>query len=402
VTDHSAQLLTSDSLPVDEFERIHPSLVSMDKTFQSLTWENRKEDVASPIAAAAVDEALSVSVPQQHLEESSKKDVVAVEEPKGVWAGLKSETNNLKVHFKTQFWKEWELLKFYWKPILALAIATFFHSAFTKTAFWLYNHYQVYDQPILTDMLFKAFGKMDDKYRPIVEVLTFTFIGSLVIFGVQPFFVKKDYYAVHILHRYLLSTVVMIVGRVVAFTVTILPAPADHCNPSSPEYHPPENVVQIIFGLDVFNGCADLIYSGHTIFCTTVTLMYIKYGKNIYLKMLLPCLLLTNVLLIIALQNHYSVDTWLALWICPWIFVVLKDYIPDKKPQSLVEMEKAEEEANPIKRQPKQISPETKNDLLNLMDHLNNELSSKKDDEAQALMSNRSIHDETEIVRNEG
>jgi len=240
--------------------------------------------------------------------------------------------------------KEWQLIKHYWWFLAIGVIGELAHSWFSKFVYYLYGLYGVENQPVLVDLGYKAFDFIPDNLQYVPEVFEFTIMFCVVMFCLSPLVMKRDFYAIHLLNRFLIVTLSALVGRVVAFTVTILPSPAIHCRAGDPGFDPPTNAGEIFGQLNALDGCADLIYSGHTLFATAFFLMYYHYGKSNVIKVVMFMALIAMALMIIAAHHHYSVDVWLALFVTPWIYLTWETRWKDYKPPSLVQLEKQDEE----------------------------------------------------------
>jgi len=243
--------------------------------------------------------------------------------------------------FINQARRELYLIMEYWHLILLGGIPQLLHSVFTKTAYYLYAHYNIDEQPLLVDLGFKFFGELDMKYHWTSELITFGTLALLIAWCLVPFLVeRKDFYAIFVLRRYLLVVAYALVIRCVSFLVTVLPSPGPQCRPGSPEFNPPQNFYDIVFNVDAINGCSDLIFSSHTAYTVTTALAYYKYGRHLPLKIFGFVLAFTVGCLIIALHRHYSVDVWLAWNIMPLVWFLFNAKLEDKIPDALIEFEK--------------------------------------------------------------
>jgi hypothetical protein len=81
---------------------------------------------------------------------------------------------------------------------------TYWHSAFTKWVYFLYDLYGVSRQPLLVDMGFRALGHWDDAiYGRVPEVLAFGLIAAACVFCLAALVSRQHYRAVHVLRRFL-------------------------------------------------------------------------------------------------------------------------------------------------------------------------------------------------------
>jgi len=220
----------------------------------------------------------------------------------------------------------------------------------------LYGIYNVEDQPVLVDLGYKAFAFIPESQQWVPEVFEFSIMFFVVAFTISPLFMKRDFYGIHLLNRFLLVTLSALVGRVVAFTVTVLPSPAEHCRAGDPSFDPPTDAYSIFLNINALDGCADLIYSGHTMFATAFWLMYVHYGKSRVIKVVMFIALIAMALMIIAAHHHYSVDVWLALFVTPWIYLTFETRWIDYKPPSLLRLEKQDKEEEKAKAAASSVS----------------------------------------------
>jgi len=144
--------------------------------------------------------------------------------------------------------------------------------------------------------------------------------------------------------RALMVMAVCISLRCISFLATGLPGPAPHCQPLSLDYAPPETIYDVVFRMDVFKGCGDLIFSSHTSISMSFVLTahyYLKafwgngYKYKIILYMIYWPLLVINVCLIIAARKHYTVDVVIALYTTPLVYHFSLYCIPDPTSQDL-------------------------------------------------------------------
>jgi len=170
----------------------------------------------------------------------------------------------------------------------------------------------------------------------------FMLVGSLILFVVSPFFVRrrKNIYATVILSRYLVVCALSQMLRCITFLVTILPGPNYHCRPDSTEYNPPKTVFEILMRKNPFLGCGDLVFSSHTIFVLLSALTYTKYGDSPLLKKVVWVMAFMFGALVVAARKHYTLDIVVAWYTVPLVWLVYDNQFPDRLPQELIEFEK--------------------------------------------------------------
>ena len=245
---------------------------------------------------------------------------------------------HLSVLFSQQRWKIEGLIlfsKIRW--VIPCIIIQLIHSIATNIAY--YRHVQM---NTLKDWGFDTIPALPNDLRWISEFVFSIIFFTILGFGFLPFFHNKpQYYMSTIWIRVLTVLFICIFLRSFSFLATSLPGPAPHCQPYSKNYSPPETIYDIIFRIDITNGCGDLVYSSHTMIAMTMILsahyylpFYLKKHKNnngngysyqykFYLGLMygfywpLICLL---AILIIAARKHYTVDVIVALYITPLVF----------------------------------------------------------------------------------
>ena len=140
-----------------------------------------------------------------------------------------------------------------------------------------------------------------------------------------------------IIIRTAIASSICVVFRIITFLSTSLPSPADHCLPDSTNYHPPTGIMDILFRVDGFKGCGDLIYSGHTTLALTLLITFFMYSplllpksmhKILFYGVLLP-VFLSLPPLIIAARKHYLVDIVVALYVTPMFYHVSYYIFPE-------------------------------------------------------------------------
>ena len=139
---------------------------------------------------------------------------------------------------------------------------------------------------------------------------------------------------------YIRTTFVMalcLICRSISFLSTSLPGPAPHCQPSSTEYSPPETIYDVLFTLDAFKGCGDLIFSSHTTLCFTLILTVHVYSPQFFPKKICHILsycvffpiIAIMAILIIAARKHYTVDIVVALYTTPLLYYASYYFMDD-------------------------------------------------------------------------
>ncbi|MES1909663.1 MAG: hypothetical protein MHM6MM_002365 [Cercozoa sp. M6MM] len=237
-----------------------------------------------------------------------------------------------KLHAK----REWFLVKDtgLWKPILFGAIMQYVHSVMTNVVYYLHRPGER-----LRDLGFELLPELPEGVTIVSELLFFSLFLSALVFAVHGFAVKRSFrkqvFASVVLSRALVAFSICEIFRCLSFVVTVLPSPASHCQPDSDEYDPPETFWDIVFRLDAFKGCGDLIFSSHTLMAITCALLLTKYAyqKGRWPKWaiaLVWCTILALGLFIVAGRKHYSVDVIVAWYVVPMVWLLLDHYWPDK------------------------------------------------------------------------
>jgi len=229
-----------------------------------------------------------------------------------------------------------------WPYLVIGGMIQYVHSIFHNLVYYLYDFYGVGDQPLLVDLIFEIGFLSEEKWGWTSELITFGILAGTVIWCLSPFIVeKRGFYATFVLRRYLVVMSIAFVIRIVSFLITILPSPGPQCRSDSPLYNPPTTAVDILFRIDALEGCADLVFSSHTAYTVTSSLLYWKYGSRLGMKILLSSAVIVVGILISLLRKHYSVDVWLAWTIIPLIWFNLETRMMDTIPEPLMEFEKS-------------------------------------------------------------
>lgn len=138
--------------------------------------------------------------------------------------------------------------------------------------------------------------------------------------------------------RTLFVMAMCIILRCITFLSTSLPGPAMHCKLNSMDYKPPEDMYSILFRVNAFKGCGDLMFSSHTSLALCLVLSAFKYlpyfvkAKFYYYLIMYAMyfpLILMQVLLIISARKHYTVDIVVALYVTPLLYFVSFYIKPD-------------------------------------------------------------------------
>lgn len=96
------------------------------------------------------------------------------------------------------------------------------------------------------------------------------------------------------------TIIIMIVLRIIANRLTILPHSDENCK-----------------GVSIQGGCYDKIFSGHMALTTLLCLFYYEETKNIYI----PCILaVIQMFLLISTRSHYTIDVYIGLLIALLIY----------------------------------------------------------------------------------
>ncbi len=237
--------------------------------------------------------------------------------------------------FLNQWRKEKELWKVYWARILCLVFLQWVHLPATAWVYHLYDRWEVSKAPLLQDMGFRFFGKRLDEevWGFYSTLLTFTLIGFSFLNAISPFFVNQSTHCtVHYLQRFFTLTSVSLVARIFSFLSTILPSPDNQCRHDSPLYHPPSSFHDFFLYPNTESGCADLVFSSHTMYSLSSLYVYVYYGRNRFMIFLLSVSVVFNSVVIVGVQRHYTLDVWLAWYCVTLLYLVLRVYDKDIDP----------------------------------------------------------------------
>ena len=171
------------------------------------------------------------------------------------------------------------------------------------------------------------------------EIMFFMLFGSTILFTLAPLFVPqigKKRFTVLIIARFLGVCILAQTLRVLTFLLTVLPGPNYHCRPHSAEYNPPRNYKDILFVMDAFKGCGDLVFSSHTIFVLLCSLTLHKYTDHRWVRRIVWTIAFIFGFVVVAARKHYSIDILIAWYTVPLLWIVYDMYFPDKLPHELV------------------------------------------------------------------
>ena len=253
---------------------------------------------------------------------------------------------------------EYELLLRSWKLLLFCVLFQYVHNIATNLVYYL--HVPAGDPLPIRDLGFELFspGLEDDDQQRVSEMIFGITIAVIVLFALSPLFTEPReeqqppqqqprLYVIVMGTRYARVLVLAQALRILSFLSTILPSPNFHCRAGAPDYDPPTTATEIIFRLDATNGCGDLIFSSHMIFCTVGGLTIHHYSHNRYLKMIVWALIGVLGCLIVAARKHYTVDVIVAWYTCPLLWFYCAQTYKDDKPRSVAQSVAAQQPANP-------------------------------------------------------
>ena len=127
--------------------------------------------------------------------------------------------------------------------------------------------------------------------------------------------------------------------RCISFLSTSLPAPAQHCQSDYPLYqqNKPKTIIDILFRVDGFHGCGDLIFSSHTSLSLCLVLTFYVYSPMVFSKKISRiisfCILfpmfITMCIFIIGARKHYTVDIIVAIYVTPMVYYTSYYFMKD-------------------------------------------------------------------------
>lgn len=232
-------------------------------------------------------------------------------------------------HFKTQFWQEFALFKVYWKRLIFNGLFQFVHQWFHNLVYILHER-----RPALRDMGFELIPALPKGARSLSEAWFFTLFLSAFVMCATPLFIRqrpgeKRRYGIVMLSRFVVCLTVAIALRIVCFMVTILPAPAPHCQPGSADYDPPSSASEVLLEIEALKGCGDLLFSSHTVMAVLSACLITRYAPWVWAKVFMWINILVFGYLVVAARKHYTVDVWVAWYTTPMVFLLSEIYLPD-------------------------------------------------------------------------
>lgn len=198
--------------------------------------------------------------------------------------------------------------------ILLQVFVLYLHNVMTNLAYYLHKQKESLDD-LMFDLLprYDFIGDVSDFFSLFYFLIFFVFI-------LHPYIIKRPYLTTDIIFTMMKTYIFATILRCISFIFTMLPSPSDQCNLNSTEYNPP-TVSEIFTRFDMFNGCGDLIFSGHTTVIMIISLTIIYYLKDIFTKrveIILKIFILFYTfgffLIIIIARNHYTVDVVVAIY----------------------------------------------------------------------------------------
>ena len=119
---------------------------------------------------------------------------------------------------------------------------------------------------------------------------------------------------------FLMMVGILYLIRVISFSLTVLPPPDPNCKCDWEEK--PKTLLRKVLNLIYQEGCADLIFSGHTsiMLMSTLFIIYYYFPNNLLVKFLLVLFNIFGCMVIIATRLHYSVDVFMATIITTLLF----------------------------------------------------------------------------------
>ncbi|KAF4686612.1 peptidylprolyl [Perkinsus olseni] len=252
-----------------------------------------------------------------------------------------SNSDRAKSWAKSYFshaWKkiklEWEVLKVAWPWIIIGIIFQILHD-------WAHNwiYYLSGKMPWLTSGIwpFPDIDTLTVSVAPENPVLVACMVIAIVFAVLAPTFGgRDDFTLIGVIWRVLNVCDFTIIFRCISFLVTILPAPAPHCQeapppnaPWEPYFNPPTDADAIFSGFDVQNGCGDLVFSSHMMYCLLATLVVTHYSRSLVLMVIEWLLCCALVCLILAQRSHYTLDVWVSWYTTPMVWICFYHFFPN-------------------------------------------------------------------------
>jgi len=195
--------------------------------------------------------------------------------------------------------------------------------------------------PVLIDplcrflcMVISSFVGYPEHLFWITEVMVYFIIGLMVclILGRMVFnFKSYTPYStpmIVIAKRTLVTLSACQTLRIISFLITLLPSPAEHCQPGG-DWRPPTTASEIILTFDATFGCGDLIFSSHITIGMMCVMMIFTYYPYPWLQGFIIILQAAYAPLVIAGKRHYSIDVFTALYVGLLVWFFLSRALPD-------------------------------------------------------------------------
>jgi len=154
-------------------------------------------------------------------------------------------------HFRLHVKREWLLLSSgLWRSLVIGLAFQLIHNFMRNAVYMLHE-----PRPHLKDLGFLLLPTFGQWAKTVSEFITFGVLISALVYGLSPFVIQRQptIFAVHAFARFFDTVTICGVLRIMSFMVTILPAPNSHCQPGSPEYHPPTSIGEVFTNFDVLH-----------------------------------------------------------------------------------------------------------------------------------------------------
>lgn len=182
-------------------------------------------------------------------------------------------------------------------------IFQWFHNASTNFAYYYHTRLSAAQRIPLQDVAFDILPPLTGKWWMASEYLVNSMI-AIIVFLIASIMVirwnpphRRPLYCIPILRRMLITLVAAQSLRIISFLITTLPGSSRQCAYHVPEnltmkqllhgpapsegnpqgWAPPANMGEIVWRLDVLNGCGDLMFSSHTIFTCLFICVVFQY-----------------------------------------------------------------------------------------------------------------------------
>lgn len=225
-----------------------------------------------------------------------------------------------------------------------------FHSILTNLAYYTHTQLTAAQRVPLKDVAYDNLPILTGGWWMISEYLVFTMVAIIVVSIASILVIRwnaphgRPLYCIPILRRMLMTLTVCQALRCISFLVTTLPGASRQClydppRDMTPEellegpahdrgnpdgWAPPVTINDIIWRVDVSNGCGDLMFSSHTIFTMVFVCLVWRYFNWGILKWSMLTMQIIIVPFILAAHKHYTVDVFTALYVTPLVFEVLR------------------------------------------------------------------------------